>query len=317
MIGVKGLGTRFNVLMTVQVPLKQQEPQPCDYEPQPCDYDPWEPNPGHGLGMPGGGWDSRWFLLGGDCPMSAAAMEFEEVHLSPPSSGDLSALGCASDCGANDGGAKAAVAFEYAKAAVAFECAVVDEHHEAAFGCAMVDEHEEEALCVPQGVQPFAFECPTRLPERSPPARPKVGQACAARVSRGSEVDVWPGLTVREPRRHEAEHVTCTVVIYNAVAGGVPSEEDVVRAVEDLERLYASCGASGRLTDREFDFMKAELTVKDAVDIKTKLATQPYKPPGQPVKGFDVFPTEEEAPPPKPRAGGLGLPATGSAAAPA
>merc|ERR1719217_1297285 len=128
-----------------------------------------------------------------------------------------------------------------------------------------------------------------RSMRRSSPA-PKVGSACAARVSRGSEFDTWKGLAVKAPKRHPSEHVTCTVVIYNAVAGGVPSEADVIAAIDDLEQLYAACATRGELADQEFDFMKKELTVKDALDIADKVTTQPYKPPAQSVAGFDAFP---------------------------
>ena len=52
-------------------------------------------------------------------------------------------------------------------------------------------------------------------------------------------------------------------MLYNTVAGGVPSAADVAAAVDAMEALYASCGAPGRLADASFDFMKAELTVAD------------------------------------------------------
>merc|ERR1739847_6029 len=98
------------------------------------------------------------------------------------------------------------------------------------------------------------------------------------------------GLSVKEPKRHPNEHVTCTVVIYNAISGGVPSEADVVAAIDDLEQLYAACNVKGHLADQEFDFMKKELTVNDANDIVDKISTQPYKPPVQSVAGFNAFP---------------------------
>jgi len=83
------------------------------------------------------------------------------------------------------------------------------------------------------------------------------GSSNAARVSRGSEEDVWGGLSVKTPARHEAEHVTATIVIYNTVAGGVPSAQDVKAAIDDMESLYANCGWSGKLTDSGASFMKA------------------------------------------------------------
>jgi len=116
------------------------------------------------------------------------------------------------------------------------------------------------------------------------------GTANAARVSRGTEYDVWRGLSVQKPERNKSEHVTVTVVIYNTVADGVPSAEDVASAIDDLEDLYDKCGANGQLADSTFDFMKTQLTAKDATDIITKLATQPYEPPPQEVANHDVFP---------------------------
>merc|ERR1739848_741391 len=128
-----------------------------------------------------------------------------------------------------------------------------------------------------------------RSMRRSSPA-PKVGSACAARASRGTEFDTWKGLTAKTPKRNPSEHVTCTVVIYNAVSGGVPSEADVIAAIDDLEQLYAACSATGHHADQQFDFMKEELTVKDTMVIADKMTTQPYNPPVQSVAGFNAFP---------------------------
>jgi len=129
---------------------------------------------------------------------------------------------------------------------------------------------------------------------RSPPSSPRKGKATAARVSRGSEFDTWKGLTVKAPKRNKEEHVTVTVVIYNTVAGGVPHEEDVARAVEDMEELYRQCAWSGKLADAGVDFMKQELTVADMMKIEDKVVTQPYVPPSTGVVGFDAFPMDED-----------------------
>ena len=110
-------------------------------------------------------------------------------------------------------------------------------------------------------------------------------------MSRGAEVDTWQGLRVEAPQRHRSEHITVTVVIYNTVAGGVPSAEDVAAAVEDMEALYAATGAAGRLADGAFDFMTPELQVQDVMDAQAKLTTQPYTPPPAGVTAGDVFPT--------------------------
>merc|ERR1711998_308259 len=74
------------------------------------------------------------------------------------------------------------------------------------------------------------------------------GKASAARVSRGAEVEgKWAGLTVKKPVRDSRQHPTVTVVLYNTVAGGVPSEEDVRAAVDDMEELYKACAWNGML----------------------------------------------------------------------
>lgn len=123
---------------------------------------------------------------------------------------------------------------------------------------------------------------------RSPPRR---GTASAARVSRGSQVDTWGGLSVKAPKRDAQQHVTVTVVIYNTVAGGVPGFEDVAAAVADMDALYASCGWTGALASEGANFMKSELTVGDALKIAAKVTTQPYKPDSLAPQDADVFPT--------------------------
>ena len=66
----------------------------------------------------------------------------------------------------------------------------------------------------------------------------KRGTANAARVSKGCQYDVWDGLSLKDPKRHPGQHITVTCVIYNTIAGGVPTDADVMAAVEDMERLY-------------------------------------------------------------------------------
>ena len=114
-----------------------------------------------------------------------------------------------------------------------------------------------------------------------------VGTANAARVSRGSEADVWEGLMQTTPKRNSEEHITVTIVLYFTISGGVPSEADVVAAIDDMEKLYNSCTEKGNLADDTFDFMKGELTVKDVVDIQTKIK---FQPPSVGVTNHNVFP---------------------------
>jgi len=75
----------------------------------------------------------------------------------------------------------------------------------------------------------------------------RVVPSYAVRVSVGSEVDTWGGLTVTEPERDPSAPITLTVVVYYITPGGVPSVDDVKRCVDDMERLYAACDWSGRL----------------------------------------------------------------------
>merc|ERR1719152_959141 len=107
-------------------------------------------------------------------------------------------------------------------------------------------------------------------------------------------VDRWAGLGVRALKRDGSQRVTVTAVIYNTVAGGVPTPEDVAAAIDDMEQLYAACGWHGRLAESGAAFMKKELTVHDAAKIGAKIEQQPYKPPAGAaglVLGGDTFPT--------------------------
>eukprot|EP00406_Dinophysis_acuminata_P072491 CAMPEP_0179244188 /NCGR_PEP_ID=MMETSP0797-20121207/17929_1 /TAXON_ID=47934 /ORGANISM="Dinophysis acuminata, Strain DAEP01" /LENGTH=1094 /DNA_ID=CAMNT_0020951697 /DNA_START=10 /DNA_END=3294 /DNA_ORIENTATION=- len=87
---------------------------------------------------------------------------------------------------------------------------------------------------------------------------PVHGTANAARVSRGSFVDHWGGITVGEPER-DAQHCTITVQLYHTVAGGTPSPQDVMAAIDDMEAMYRSCTSwSGRLSEPQAQFMVSE-----------------------------------------------------------
>lgn len=93
--------------------------------------------------------------------------------------------------------------------------------------------------------EPLSFEPPPRMP-----THPKQGTSSAARISRGSLVDNdWKGLSVVNPKRHPKEHVTVTIVTYHVCQGGMPTERDVLKAVDDLEALYESV-QSKRLSER-------------------------------------------------------------------
>lgn len=218
-IGTRAMGTRFNVLMTVQVPLQQIKRAPRGM----C-YAPCSPE---AFGAQG--------LSGGCCDESFACCDESDEE------------DCDDDC-----------------SQLEWECLSVDADE--AKNLMMQDKSRRAASSRRSGV------------------------SNAARVSRGTEHDTWPGLAVSAPTRNPHEHVTVTVVLYNTVAGGVPTADDVAAAIDDLEQLYAACGASGKLAEPAFDFIKSELTVQDAHKIGAKMAAQPYAPPPGPVASFDVFP---------------------------
>jgi len=203
-IGVEGIGTRFNVLMTIQVPLMQKQ------------------TPKSGFGY------------GGDDVFGCIDLEMQPMFKMAPMTMSAPMMMSAP-----------------------------------VFGMASAQNELEPAA--------ISFGGSAELRRKKPTV---FGSSSAARVSRGSRVDTWNGLTVKEPKRHSNEHITVTIVLYYTCSGGVPTEDDVRAAIDDLENLYESVEENGRLTDEKFDFMKSELTVKDVIDIQSKVLTQP--PPAKP-----------------------------------
>eukprot|EP01047_Picozoa_sp_COSAG01_P026361 COSAG01_NODE_1695_length_9464_cov_4.884677_13_plen_451_part_00 len=262
-IGTRAMGTRFNVLMTVQLPLQQQRKRAARYG--------------------GGGYTMC-------APMMCAAMPASAMA-QPNSMGFAFGAVAESTSAFNGGGMDSLVC----------DCMDgwedLDEAHGSWEDLDEADESEVMGSALMGGMP--AYQCDgfdllsdiSSARAAAPTPAPKVGKASAARVSRGAEVDTWQGLRVEAPQRHRSEHITVTVVIYNTVAGGVPSAEDVAAAVEDMEALYAATGAAGRLADGAFDFMTPELQVQDVMDAQAKLTTQPYTPPPAAVTAGDVFPT--------------------------
>eukprot|EP00049_Salpingoeca_infusionum_P014261 m.266555 g.266555 ORF g.266555 m.266555 type:complete len:492 (+) comp15631_c0_seq7:155-1630(+) len=208
-IGIEAMGTRFNVLMTIQVPLKQQPAVRRYKSPLAC-------------AAPGG--SAALFAVKKKCKAAKPMAKSESM---------------------------------------------------------MAD-------CVPMA------KCASR--SRRSCARPaaqrhKVGTANAARVSRGSDAGPYQGLSAKTLVRDPSQHITVTVVIYNTIAGGVPSVDDVKAAIDDMESLYAACKWSGRLADAGAADVTAELTVKDTQDIATKVATQPPRVSKLPIHNRTLFPT--------------------------
>jgi len=84
------------------------------------------------------------------------------------------------------------------------------------------------------------------------------GVSSAAKVARGSKCDVIQR-TLGAPTRDPNQHITVTVVLYNAVRGGVPSKADVMAAIDEMERLYKACSSAGHLADGKFKFLTTKL----------------------------------------------------------
>jgi hypothetical protein len=78
----------------------------------------------------------------------------------------------------------------------------------------------------------------------------KEGSSSAARVSKGSIAsEAAIKIDTSATKRSESEHITITVILYHVVKGGIPSKEDVIAAVSELDNLYSSCVWSGTLKD--------------------------------------------------------------------
>jgi huntingtin len=132
--------------------------------------------------------------------------------------------------------------------------------------CGKADELSYDEFGIPDDEPVYrSLGGPSVLPWALPDSRQ--GSSSAARVSRGSRHDTWRGLTVSHPERDAREHITATVVLYNTVAGGVPTRADVDAAIDDLEKLYAACGASGkRSSEPSLGFSNKPLTFDDMLD---------------------------------------------------
>lgn len=122
------------------------------------------------------------------------------------------------------------------------------------------------------------------------------GISSAARVSKGSFVDKWDGLKLSDPKRDQTQHLTATIVLYNVVAGGVPTEADIISAIDDMENLYKSTRFNGKLGDSAFNFMKTELTVNNMNDIakKTGVPNQTWNTFYKPIVNPRTFPVMED-----------------------
>ena len=88
---------------------------------------------------------------------------------------------------------------------------------------------------------PFESSVPT-------PCVPSPGQEVSngAGVKKNDTNDGWSGFKVRSPKRHESQRITITIMLFKVVSGRVPSEADVLAAIDELENLYVACSAKQR-----------------------------------------------------------------------
>jgi huntingtin len=103
-------------------------------------------------------------------------------------------------------------------------------------------------------------------------ARGGIGKSTAARVSIGSEHKVFRGVKKSKPEPDMMQYPTATIVIYHTVEGGVPSPADVRAAIDDMEKLLASCNGTDLAS---LPFAKSELTVAQLSAIRKKILEDP------------------------------------------
>jgi huntingtin len=213
-IGIKAMGKRFNALMTVQIPLKQKEQK-----------------------------DSRWNGLFTDGPIYS--MSANSYGNSSYSGSDLFGgfkLECTTPEWSTDSNVLANQSFLSACKSSNSCC---DE-------CSDSDENLD-SFCVKLST--------TKSLTRSRGGNnitKSSGSTSAARVSKGSIADEKAiKIDPKDYARSESEHITVTVILYHTIRGSsrflgddvVPSKEDTLAAVSELDQLYDSCMWSGNLKD--------------------------------------------------------------------
>jgi len=285
-LGTKAMGTRFNVLMTIQVPLEQSK-QPAYRGSMAMAKGGMLKKSCGGGGGGGGGGGASLSLSAASLSAAPLSMMMQTKSMMMDSVED--AMGCSSE-------EDELMSADELLSAGAITMGVDADEDDL---LAELEALEGESLSSSVAMPTASMALPTgavkskkmgrSMPARKPP--PKRGTANAARVSRGSMHDKWRGLALAAPKRDKTQHVTVTCVIYNTVAGGVPSVEDVQAAVDDMEELYRACGWTGKLASDGANFMKSELTVGAVADIAKKVVTQPYAPESAAPVGGDVFPS--------------------------
>jgi hypothetical protein len=272
-IGTQSMGTRFNVLMTIQVPLEQQQQQRS--------RNSW--GGGSGFGSFGGGGGGGGFQGGGGFTFGAAAggppsapggfgaPPAANCSFGAPAAGGFGFVASASPPAASSSSSSSS-----SSSAQSFSLKARKKSVKGTAKAARVsigskhDDHWSGLSC---------------CKKKSPPPPPPAFGASGASGSSSS-----PNNTM--PKRHPSERLTVTVVLYNTVAGGVPSSLDVAAAVDDMEQLYASCsGGSGLLDEGKFD------VIKNGGSGSGTITHQAPPPLPASVANFSAFPTTPTPPP--------------------
>lgn len=130
---------------------------------------------------------------------------------------------------------------------------------------------------------------------RSAAPASRTASSYAASISVGSEVGSYRGLTKRDPEREPTQPITITVVLYYVTPGGVPSAEDVTRAVHELDHLYESCSWSGTLSKAGAPFTTSTPYTVPPAATTTSLPYARLPPPPPRVPFSSTFPSVGDA----------------------
>lgn len=306
-IGIHAMGTRFNVLMTIQVPLKQKPRASFGAAPSNL----FGANATASFGAPSSGGFGAFGsaplgLFGASAaskPIGAISNPIQEASSLPwpdqtPSNSQQNGLfgspsmqsGAAGFGGGSSPTNVQTTAATFGSAIGAWEGKPGNPAADAAFAATiqgsgfgaaaaagsssggLFGSGPTASLFGAGGWQPGRPVSSDPVSVFTPPAR-----ASAARVSRGDiHGKHTPGSAIARAVRDTAEHVTVTVVLYHAVAGGVPSADDARSAVADMNALYAACGISGRLAEEKFNFMKPALTSENMNTIFSTPVDTPF-----------------------------------------
>jgi hypothetical protein len=90
------------------------------------------------------------------------------------------------------------------------------------------------------------------------------GQSSAARISKGSDAGIVVNVNSKDYKR-ASQHITITVMLYNTVKDGVPTEQDIMSAVAELDKLYIASSAR-KLEDVKYMHQEQTHTAKIPVD---------------------------------------------------